>query len=168
MRGSRSARLLAMAAVLIVGSIGAGSVVANRIGDDEGCTPGFWKNNTGAWQEYDPASRLDSVFTIPAALSELADDSLLAALSFNGGPATIDKAKLLLQHAVAAVLNAASEDVGYPYRRFGPPLGIVAAVNAALAGGNPDTMLDLKDILDEANNLGCPIAADESGGPKNK
>lgn len=162
MKQLRSLRVLSLAAVLVLGVLGTGSVGAVRIGDDEGCTLGFLKNNTGAWQEYSPTDRLDSVFTIPAAFDELADDTLLAALDYGGGPDAIDKAKLLLAQAVAAVLNAAHEDLGYPYRRFEAPLGIIPAVNAALAGGNTDAMLDLKDILDDANNLGCPLSADES------
>lgn len=166
MKASKSVRLFALAAVLVVGALGAGSAGAVRIGDDEGCTPGFWKNNTGAWQEYAPGDRLDSVFTIPAAYSELADDTLLAALSYNGGPALIDKAKLLLHHAVAAILNAAHEEVGYPYRRYDAPLGIVPSVNSALASGDATTMGDLKDVLDDANNLGCPLRADEANKPK--
>lgn len=153
-------------AVLIVGVFSAGTAGAIRIGDDEGCTPGFWKNNTGAWEEYSPTARLDSVFNIPAAFSDLADDTLLSALSYTGGPAVIDKAKLLLHHAVAAVLNAAHEGIGYPYRRFDAPLGIVPSVNSALASGNGSTMTDLKDVLDEANNLGCPLSADEANKAK--
>ncbi len=161
-------RVLSLVVVMALGVIGAGSAGAVRIGEDEGCTPGFWKNNIGAWQEYSAGDRLDSVFTIPAAFSELADDTLLTALSYGGGPDAIDKAGQLLHHAVAALLNASSEDIGYPYRRFDAPLGIVASVNSALASGNTDNMLDLKDVLDEANNLGCPLSADESNQEKGK
>jgi len=170
MKSLRSIRVvLGLVTVLAVGVLSTGSVGAVRIGDDEGCSPGFWKNNTGAWQEYAPGDRVDSVFTIPAAFSELADDTLLTALNYGGGPGATGKAKLILHHAVAAVLNAASEDIGYPYRRFDAPLGIVPSVNSALASGNGDVMLDVKDVLDEANNLGCPLSADESNkAPKSK
>jgi len=162
MNRPRSVRALAVVAVLVVGLFGASGASATNIGDDEGCTPGFWKNNPGAWEEYNPDARLDSVFTIPAAFGELADDTLLDALSYKGGPESIDKAKLLLHHAVAAILNAAHEGIGYPFRRDVPPLAIIPTVNSALAGGDVDVMSDLKDVLDAANNLGCPLAADES------
>jgi hypothetical protein len=162
MNGLKRVKVMAVTAMLAVGVLSAGSVQGVRIGDDEGCTPGFWKNNPAAWQEYSPSDRLDSVFTIPAAFSELADDTLLQALNYGGGPGALAKAQILLKAAVAAVLNAASEDVGYPYRRHDAPLGIIPSVNSALAGGNETTMEDLKDVLDDANNLGCPLDADEA------
>ena len=150
-------------AILVVGVIGGSSSVgAHRIGDDEGCTPGFWKNNTGAWQEYSPSDKIGDVFTVPSFFNQLADDTLLEALSYDGGPFPVDMAELLLKQAVAAILNASSEDVGYPFRRFDAPLGIIPSVNSALASGDRDTMGDLKDVLDEANNLGCPLQADEA------
>jgi hypothetical protein len=163
MKQSRPTRIFLLVAVLAVGVLGGAlSVGAVRIGDDEGCTPGFWKNNTGAWEEYTPGQTVGSVFEIPAFFSELADDTLLDALNYDGGPFPVDMAELLLKQAVAAILNAAHEDIGYPYRRFDPPLAIIPAVNAALASGDRDTMGDLKDILDEANQLGCPLSADEA------
>jgi len=64
---------------------------------------------------------------------------------------------LLLHHAVAAYLNAAHEGLGYPYRRFGEPGDLRDAINSALASGDRATMLELKDKLDAANNLGCPL-----------
>ena len=166
MNRSRYIPLLSLVAVMVVGLLSVGYVGAVRIGDDEGCSPGFWKTNTGAWEEYSPTDLVGDVFNIPAAFADLADDTLLAALSYNGGPDPIDKAKLLIHQAVAAILNAASEDVGYPYRRFDAPLGIIPSVNSALAGGDETTMLNLKDVLDDANNLGCPLSADEgNNGP---
>ena len=152
-----------LVAALALGVLGGAlSASAVRIGDDEGCTPGFWKNNPGAWEEYSPNQTLGSVFVIPAEFSELADDTLLEALSYGGGSSDIDKARTLLRQAVAAVLNAAHEGIGYPYRRDAAPLMIISSVNAALASGNTTTMENLKDTLAEANELGCPLSADEA------
>ena len=52
--------------------------------------------------------------------------------------------------------SAGHEVVGYPYRRF-TQFQIVAQVDAALASGDRQTILALPALLDEANNLGCPL-----------
>lgn len=158
---NKRVRTLLLTGLLMVGLIG-GAVPASatNIGN-EGCSPGFFKNNTGAWEEYSSSTTLGSVFTLPAYLSDLADDTFLEALDYSGGPTLEDKAKTLLRAAVAAVLNAAHEGVGYPLRRDGVD-GIIARVNTALAGANADAIENLKDELDAANNLGCPLEADEA------
>jgi hypothetical protein len=158
MRTTRArAVLLTMAlAVSVIG--GSAPAAANRMGN-EGCTPGFWKQaqHFDSWEEYTPGTTLGSVFTLPAYASSLADDTFLEALSYGGGPTLLDKAKQLLRSAVAAFLNAASEEVGYPYRRFADPGNMLATVNSALASGNKTTIEDLKDDYDAKNDLGCPL-----------
>ena len=54
---------------------------------------------------------------------------------------------------MAALLNAAVPGVDYPLTQA----QIVAQVNAALASGDRDTMIDLAATLDNLNNLGCPF-----------
>ncbi len=159
---SKRVRTLLLTGLLMVGLIGSAlPAAATNIGN-EGCTPGFWKNNPGAWEEYTTSTTLGSVFTLPAYLVALEDDTFLEALNYGGGPTIVDKAKLLLHHAVAAVLNAAHEDVGYPLRRFSDPGMIIATTNSALASADAETIGDLKDTYDDANNLGCPLSADEA------
>lgn len=154
---NRRIRVLFLTGLMVAGLVGgAVSVSATRIGN-EGCTPGFWKNHTGAWEEYTTSTTLEDVFNLPFWLNHLGDDTLLEALSYSGGPTLEDKAKLLLRHAVAAVLNSAHEGLGYPLRRFSDPGMIVATVNSTLASGNAGAILDLKDVYDDANNLGCPL-----------
>jgi hypothetical protein len=112
----------------------------------EGCTPGFWKNlrKHGEFWTLDPNQTVESVFS--AATGPEGDQSLIEALENGGGG--IDA---LLRHAVAAVLNAGSPAIDYPFT-----VGeIVDMVNDALASGDPDVIEDLKDELDAANNLGC-------------
>lgn len=120
----------------------------------EGCTPGFWKQpqHLDAWVGYSPDQTLESVFDVPDAFG-LDDVTLLAALSFEGGPTTADAAEVLLRQAVAALLNAASPDVDYPLTEA----EIVAQVNAALASGDRATILALAEELDTFNNLFCPL-----------
>jgi uncharacterized repeat protein (TIGR01451 family) len=119
---------------------------------NEGCTPGYWKNHLDAWAGYSPDQTVESVFDVPDALG-LDNDTLLTALNYGGGPGQIGAAQILLRAAVAALLNAANPDVGYPRTE----IEIIAAVNTALASGNRSTMLALATALDADNNLGCPL-----------
>jgi hypothetical protein len=134
----------------------ASPVSASNIGN-EGCTPGYWKNHTTNWEEYTPSTQLKTIFTFPASLAGFGDQTLLTALQGGGGPGVDGATRILMRAASAAVLNAAHEGVGYPYRRFDEPFNIVAKVNAALASLDRQTMLTLAATLDAANNLGCPL-----------
>ncbi len=119
---------------------------------DQGCTPGYWKNHPEAWQTYTTNQSLESVFDVPNSLS-LDDKTLLQALSFEGGRGKDGAARVLLRAAVAALLNAAHQDVAYPRTTA----EVISAVNAALATGNRTAMLVLAAQLDTDNNLGCPL-----------
>jgi hypothetical protein len=113
----------------------------------EGCTPGFWKNlrmHGGFWT-LSPDAPVSSVFS--AATGASGSQSLIAALNNGGGG--VDA---LLRQAVAAVLNARA-GLDFPFTEA----EIVAAVNAALASGDPDVIEALKNDLDDANNLGSDI-----------
>lgn len=140
-------------------SLGAGlaPAAATNIGH-EGCTPGYWKNHQNNWEEATPSKLVSSVFTVSSALSST---TFAQALSLNGGKGVAGAERTLVRAAVAAYLNAAHEGLGYPWRRYAggldgrPPL--VETVNAALASGDRQTMLDLAARLDADNNLGCPL-----------
>lgn len=162
--GTRRVRTLALTGLLMIGLVGGAVPAAGTAIGNEGCTLGFWKNNTGQWEEYVPTQTVESVFNVPASLSSLGDDTLLEALNYGGGAGLLGKAKILLRQAVAAVLNAAHEGVGYPLRRDSDPGMIIATTNAALSSGNQSTMTDLAATYDAKNNLGCPLDADESAG----
>jgi uncharacterized repeat protein (TIGR01451 family) len=129
----------------------------------QGCTPGFWKTHTdsskypNAWPPtgYSPSQLVSSVFTVPSGYASFLGSSTLAqALAFQGGNTLDGAAQILLRAAVAAVLNAASPDIGYPLTVS----GIVSQVNAALASKDRGTILTLASLLDGDNNLGCPIS----------
>ncbi len=124
--------------------------------EHQGCTPGYWKNHTDSWEGFSPSDKVKDVFTIPGCLSScspLGDATLLEALSFGGGKTDCDAARLLVHHAVAALLNAGHSGVNYPRTTA----DIISDVNSALASCDRGTMLDLKDELDADNNLGCPL-----------
>ena len=130
---------------------------------NEGCTPGYWKNHPESWQEVRPGSLLtyDHPSTaFPPFAPSTSDldgngtaDTFMDALRFKGGSGLVGAERILLRAAVAAWLNAAHEGVGYPLRRN----QFVADVNAAIASGDRQTMLDLAAELDRLNNLGCPL-----------
>src|SRR5215218_3013469 len=145
---------IALAATVPLTVVSGGVANATNIGQ-EGCTPGYWKNHTTNWEEYSPSTQLGTIFTSLAG-TRFASMTLLQALSLQGGSTLDGATQILLRAAAAAVLNAAHEGVGYPYRRFGE-FKIIEKVNAAIASGNRATILNLATTLDKANNLGCPL-----------
>jgi hypothetical protein len=151
-------RAVALAGALFLG--GAVAVTqtsgATNIGN-EGCTPGYWKNHTQNWEEYRPTTPLGAVFVFPANLSHYGSQTMLQGLQLRGGPGIDGAAQILLRASTAAVLNAAHEGLGYPYRRDVEPGRIIARVNGALASGDRAAMLALATELDNLNNLGCPL-----------
>lgn len=153
-----------LAAALVFGLLSASGVSlaapaqANRIGN-EGCTPGYWKNHQNNWEEYAPSTVVGNVFHFsdaPAPVAAYAGKTFVQALRLKGGPGLDGATQTLLRAAVAATLNAAHEGLGYPLRRFVDG-GIVDQVNAALASGDRQEMLELAAYLDQLNNLGCPL-----------
>jgi len=116
-----------------------------------GCSPGFWKNHPYKWVKYPTEDTIGSVFELPSELEELSSKTLIEALDFHGGKKLADKAKILLKHAVAGVLNAVHPDINYPL----PESDVINQVNDALASLDKDAMDNLKNTLDYYNNLGC-------------
>ncbi len=143
-----------MAAAVPLTGLSTGVASAVNVGM-EGCTPGYWKNHVENWEEYKPTTQLRYVFKATVG-TRFATMTLSNALSLRGGAGTDGSSQILLRAATAAVLNAAHEDIGYPYRRL-TGFMIIDKVNKALASGNRATMIDLAAVLDEANNLGCPL-----------
>lgn len=125
----------------------------------EGCTPGFWKNNADkkgavAWPEgFSPDDTLSDIGIVNDIGVNVTSITLIQALNFGGGETLEDAERNLLKHAVAAILNAANDDVNYDLT----VAEIVEMVNEALASDDRDTILDLKDELDDLNNQLCPI-----------
>ncbi|MCE8556437.1 calcium-binding protein [Ruegeria pomeroyi] len=125
-------------------------------GNAAGLTPGFWKNNAtehgaSAWPTtsdgtliYTPEQTLDTVFDIPASYAHLAGVTLVDALDLNGGGENA-----LMRHAVAALLNATSAQVGYP--ASAPQ--VIAWTNEALLSGANTTLNSQKDVFAGWNEL---------------
>ena len=150
-------------AALSLGTMLVGPASATNIGD-QGCTPGYWKNHTSSWQEYQPTSLLQSAsfpdgkaFELGAFTAKWGNATFKDALSFKGGPGLDGAFQILMRASAAAFLNAAHEGLGYPLRRFREPGTMQDSVNAALGSGDRDAMLALATELDGYNNLGCPL-----------
>jgi hypothetical protein len=157
----RILHILAITALAVSGFIAAGALAVTGYATDstttvtttpegEGCTPGFWKQEQhfDSWTApYDPGDPLSSVFDAAAltAAGVDPDTTLLEALQTGGGG--VDA---LLRHAVAAVLNAASPDVDYPFTVD----AVVDMVNDALVSGDFE---GTKDVLEGANEASCPL-----------
>ena len=145
-------------AVAIVGA-GATFAIASGTGDtdgpsaaqvqyeqppgDQGCTPGFWKNNTNVWSGYSASDSFNAVFGV----SHTPSLTLLQAAELEGGGFNA-----LLRHAAAALLNSSQPLVNYGMTTS----QLITAVQGAFASGEPEA---LKDDLDTLNNAGCSVDA---------
>lgn len=128
------------------------TIIEYYVPGQEGLTPGYWKNHEESWNCYSPSDRVDSVFDNASRFPDLADDTLLKALGGGGGPGDKGMAKILLRAAVAAILNECHEEIDYPLTAG----EIIDQVNDALSMDR-QAMEDLKDILDDYNNLGAEL-----------
>src|SRR5919108_2909602 len=144
---------MAVAALLVAASMVAGAVPLQNVyagGEDgggdggdggEGCTPGFWKTHTDEWPApYEPSTLFEDVF----GESPLDDDlTLLQALNLGGGGLNA-----LARAAVAALLNAASDEIDFEFTVE----EVIAMFQEAIETGNIE---DVKDEFDRENNRGC-------------
>ncbi len=96
---------------------------------------------------------MESVFSAAVAFPRQGSTKLRRVLSFGGGRGPTGGAKILLREAVASLLNASHPGVDFPRteRR------LISAVNNALASGDRETMIDLASLLEDDNNLRCPL-----------
>jgi len=124
----------------------------------EGCTPGFWKNHPDCWGCYQEATLVEIFGNVwDSKFSEYKNDTLMDALRYKGGSGLKGKARNLLRHAAAALLNACAADVDYPLT----VQQIIDEVNEALDSIdlNQGAIVGLQGELKDYNELGCPIDA---------
>lgn len=107
----------------------------------KGCTPGYWRQSQhfDSWTGYAPSDAFATVFGVTRAGTLLQN-----VWATSGG---VDA---LARHAVAALLNASSGGVDYPYTTA----EVIAAVQAAFATGSFEAT---KDSFEAANEAGCPL-----------
>jgi hypothetical protein len=124
------------------------TLVINVVCEFDGCTPGFWKNDTPANA---PAWALLAELGITRdTLMPVSGLTYQQALDSPGG-----SLNQLNFHTAAALLNAAHPDVNYTYTTQ----QIIDMYNEAISPEGR-TIEEIKDLLDAANNEGCPLGAD--------
>jgi hypothetical protein len=143
---------VAVAAILIAVSIVPTLPLQNvyAAGEDheaegEGCTPGFWKNHPFP-EPYTPETLFNDVFGVTIAGDE--DLTLGESLNLGGGGESA-----LARQAVAALLNAASDEIDFEFTVE----EVIEKVQDAIASGDPEEIEDLEDEFDRENNRGCPL-----------
>lgn len=125
------------------GRTAANAAVTQYGANDQGCSPGYWKNHTGSWSGYSPGALFNTVFGVNYNSSL----TLLGALNQGGGGFAA-----LARQASAALLNSAHDNVSYGLTTS----QVIALVQQAFATNNPEPA---KDQLDQLNNAGCSIDA---------
>ena len=116
--------------------------VANPPGG-EGCTPGYWKQDQhfDSWPAgYAPGDLFDTYFE-----DAFPGKSLLYVLNLGGGGLNA-----LGRHTVAALLNAASGGVNYPYTVS----EVISGFDGVFPNGDYEGQ---KNLFAVANELGCPL-----------
>jgi len=120
---------------------------------DAPCGTGYWKNHPEDWVGYLPTDTLDNYFLFPADLIALGPTTLEDALRFGGGSGALGGAKILLRHAVAALLNAEHPSLTYPRTSA----DVIGVVDAALASLDKSTMTALANEFEADNDMGCAL-----------
>jgi hypothetical protein len=110
---------------------------------DEGCTPGFWRQEQhfDSWVGYSPTDDFETVFGVDASFDP---HTLLDAVWLGGGGE-----QALARHAVAALLDSTSLD-NYAYTTT----DVITMVQTAYATG---AFEDIKDLFETANEQFCPL-----------
>lgn len=113
---------------------------------DEGCTPGYWKqeHHYDSWTTYTPGQSFEAVVGVNLWPGS---PTFADALDMNGGGEAA-----LARHGAAALLNAASGGVDYAYTTA-QVLDIIQG-DGAYAGLSIE---ERKDLLAAANEAGCPL-----------
>lgn len=116
-------------------------------GAGDGCTPGFWKqpHHSMYWVGFGPDDSFNTVFSVDGT----GEKTLREATWSRGGGESA-----LMRHAVAALLNASSDEVNYLYTVD----EVIAMVQDAYATGDFN---ETKDMFEEENERGCTV--DKSG-----
>jgi hypothetical protein len=128
---------------------------------DEGCTPGYWKNHLNRWDGdgvddattvIHAADGFNATLGVTPAQSNLPDSAtLFDALQIGGGQLTA-----LNRHTAAAL---ASSDAGICYR-FSTDEVVSIYRDGVGADDGPETIDSAKDLLESANEAGCPLGND--------
>jgi hypothetical protein len=134
-----------------------------QVPGNQGCTPGFWKNNARNWGAnawgcgLSPDMPISYIFWLNEPLvirgngkSTITDPTLLEALDANGGGVNA-----MIRHGIAAILNACSPCVTYA---INDPIQIVYMIEDTLNGvPGAYTVDELHYMFAGYNEAGCPV-----------
>jgi hypothetical protein len=122
----------------------------------EGCSPGYYKTHYQAWCNGTPSTFFFTKFSGITNKRGLPSTTTMAqAIGFGGGGYYA-----LARHAVAALQNACHNAVDYPYTTTQILTAVKNMFNSGfttLGGKNYSGVEALKNELDRANNLNCPL-----------
>jgi hypothetical protein len=130
-------------------------------GGEEGCGLGFWKNHSEYWVCYEPDTSVECPFIFPEELkhcgivdlnSDGEPDVLMDALKYKGGKGIEGAARNLLRQATPALLNACDPSIAYPLS----VVEVQEMTRISMETLNRAEMLDVKNLFDMLNNIGCP------------
>jgi hypothetical protein len=129
-------------------------------GTTEGCPSTYWQQpeHFDEWEEYQPGHVVGTFYKVSGPLAGM---TLAEVLEQPAETVDEDPVRTLLREAVTALLNAAHEELEYPYSRYTggaegrPPL--VETVDGVLAQGDTGQIQDFAAELAEVNGLGCPL-----------
>lgn len=121
--------------------------------EEDGCSPGYWKNHPQSWRGYSPNQGISNVFSEASSYSTVKRVTLMQALGLPGGDGLEGAARNLARSAVAALLNASNNGVHYPISAS----NVFNIVNNAFGSRDRNTMLSAASMLDGYNNLYCPL-----------
>lgn len=113
-------------------------------GGGEGCTPGYWKQSQH-FDSYTAPYAPTTLFVDAFGVDAFPGKTLLAVLSQGGGGL-----KALGRHAVAALLNAASDGVDYDRSTA----EVISSFQSAYDSGS---YTFLKNVFESFNQQGCPL-----------
>lgn len=143
---------------------GVNASVTEPEGGAEGCTPGYWRNHTGEGPGNQENAWTPTGYTGEQLFSSVFDRTITVRVGAKGRPEDVEDPMLfeavvatggdvnaLARSAVAALLNAAHPDVDAYYTAA----EVIEMVQDALDGTLD--IEDTKNLLDVANNLGCPL-----------
>lgn len=122
--------------------------------DNDPYSPTAWGHRTDTWQTMFGCAP-------PSGSGYASDTPLLTILQ--GGSGAMNIQKTFAKHSVAAVLNASCIDVAYGSNAGDLKTAICVVSGGGTFGGR--TMEQFADWLDDLNNRGCPLGANETFNP---
>jgi len=151
-----------LAAGFVVGLAWAGTASAQGKKCEEGCTPGYWRNHPERWDGVDDIAdftntvvhtdSFNATFGVDISFSGLDDAATLLVAVAHGGGAPFN----LGRHA-AAGLASADAGICYPYSTS----EVIDIYRDGIgADDGPLSLEEAKDLLESANELGCPLSND--------